>query len=410
MPAERPAAGSVIALTLTQQIAVSLAAATFPVLLPALSSDATGSGLGGDAAGVYAVALYGGAIVATFFCQAGFSTFGIASTSTLCVLLAGLALPALLPGTLAAVILAGIVIGIGYGPTTPASSSMILPFVAAGRANFLFSLRQTGAPLGVLCAGVLIPPLVGWIGWSDTVLIVAALVVIASLAGAAFARRLDKVLVRPAIDLRRTPRAVVAALRRRPLRRLISVSCLFAAMLATVNAYIPYSVATLGQTSLTVAGWAAAAAQVGAVAGRLFWGALADRIGAMGRVLAMLGLGMAAAVALVASIRPEWPVAGMLGASFLLGTTGAGWGGLVLAEVTRIVPRAEVGTATTALMIFNYVGVFIGPPLVAGALLATGSLRIALLVLTVGSLVGATIAWFGLAAEPPTPESGDHVP
>ena len=395
--APRPAAGPVIALTLTHQVAVSLAAATFPILLPALAGEAA---LGGDAAGAYAMALYAGAILATFFCQAGFAAAGIATTSTLCVLLAGLSLPLLLPGTLAAVLVAGALVGVGYGPTTPASSSMILPFVPAGRANFLFSLRQTGAPLGVLCAGLLIPPLVGRIGWADTVLVVAALVTLAALAGARFARRLDRVLERPRVDLRRTPRAVAAALARRPLRRLISVSCLFAAMLATVNAYIPYSVATLGQTSLTVAGWAAAAAQVGAVAGRLFWGALADRIGAMGRVLAMLGVGMAVAVALLASIRPDWPVVAMLGAAFALGATGAGWGGLVLAEVTRIVPRAEVGTATTALMVFNYIGVFIGPPLVAGALLVTGSLPLALLTLIAGSLTGATIAWFGLKAAP----------
>ena len=396
--APRPAAGSVIALTLSQQVAVSLAAATFPVLLPALATDAS---LGGDAAGAYSMALYAGAIAATLFCQAAFAALGIATSSLVCVLVAGLALPLLLPGTPAMVLAAGVLVGIGYGPTTPASSSMILPFVPAGRANFLFSLRQTGAPLGVLAAGMLVPPLVGWVGWQDTVLVVAALVAATSLAGLPFARRLDRVLDRPAVDLRRTPRAVAAALRRPALRRLISVSCLFAAMLATVNAYIPYSVATLGQTSLTVAGWAAATAQVGAVAGRLSWGALADRIGAMNRVLAMLGVGMAGAVGLLAAIRPDWPLAAMLGASFALGATGAGWGGLVLAEVTRIVPRAEVGTATTALMMFNYIGVFVGPPLVAAALLATGSLPLALLTLVAGSLTGAAIAWFGLRAAPP---------
>lgn len=399
-PATGPTAGPVIALTLSQQVAVSLAAATFPILLPALAGDA---GLGGDAAGIYSMALYAGAILATLFCQAGFAAVGIATTSLVCVLVAASALPLLLPGILPAVLAAGFLIGVGYGPTTPASSSMILPFVPAGRANFLFSLRQTGAPLGVLAAGVLVPPLVGWVGWRETVVAVALLVALTSLAGLPFARRLDRVLERPRVDLRRTPRAVAAALRRPALRRLISVSCLFAAMLATVNAYIPYSVATLGQTSLTVAGWAAATAQVGAVAGRLFWGALADRVGAMNRVLAMLGVGMAGAVALLAAIRPDWPVAAMLAASFALGATGAGWGGLVLAEVTRRVPRTEVGTATTALMMFNYIGVFVGPPVVAAALIVTGSLPLALLTLVVASLVGATIAWFGLRPGPNDP-------
>ncbi|MCC7274043.1 MAG: MFS transporter [Alphaproteobacteria bacterium] len=392
---ERPAAGGVIALTLSHQIAVSLAAATLPVLLPALSHEAD---LGGDTAGLYAFATYAGAVAATFFCQGFFAAVGIARASLLCVLTSAAFLLLLLPGTLPAILVAGAAIGACYGPVTPASSSMILPFVSPGRANFLFSLRQTGAPLGVLFAGVLVPPLVLWLGWTDAVSAIAGLVAATALAGWRFAGRLDRLLDRPKVDLRRTPRAVVAALGNRRLRRLVTVSCLFASMLSTINIYIPYSVSVLAGATLTEAGWAAATAQVGAVGGRLLWGALADRTGSPRIVLALLGLAMAAAVAVFAAIAPEWPMYARLLAALALGATGAGWGGVTLAEVTRVVPRAEVGNATTAMMIFNYLGVFIGPPLVALALVATGSLRIALLTLTAGALAGAALARFGLAS------------
>ncbi|MGE0716824.1 MAG: MFS transporter, partial [Alphaproteobacteria bacterium] len=180
------------------------------------------------------------------------------------------------------------------------------------------------------------------------------------------------------------------------LRRLVTVSFLYAAMLSPNNIYIPYSAATLAGASLTEAGWAAAAAQIGAVGGRLMWGAAADRLGSPRAVLVMLGVAMAAAVTLFAQMAPDWPVAARLGAALALGATGAGWGGVTLAQVTRVVPRAEVGTATTAMMIFNYLGVFIGPPLVALALVVTGDLRLALMTLAAGALAGAALAWRGL--------------
>ncbi len=49
------------------------------------------------------------------------------------------------------------------------------------------------------------------------------------------------------------------------------------------------------------------------------------------------------------------------------------------------------------MMLFNYLGVFVGPPLVALVLVATGDLRIALMTLTIGALAGAAMARFGLA-------------
>ncbi|WP_417276298.1 hypothetical protein [Castellaniella sp.] len=46
-----------------------------------------------------------------------------------------------------------LLIGLGYGPITPAH-----------RMSFVFSIKQTGVPLGGVLAGLVVPGLAQWIG------------------------------------------------------------------------------------------------------------------------------------------------------------------------------------------------------------------------------------------------------
>jgi len=396
-----PAPGPVVVYSLSHQVAVSMLGAAFPVLLPALAGDGQ---LTGESAGLYSMVFYAGAVVATTLCQAGFGYVGIARGSLLCVLLAAASILALVPGTLPFVLLTALGIGLGYGPTTPASSLMLLPYIGGKRVNFLFSLRQTGAPLGVLLAGVIIPPLVLTVGWQPTLPILAGLVLVVALLGWRFSGRLDATLEQPARRLPQVLNMLAIGLRQRRLRRLIAISFLFSALLATVNAYVPFVASQLAGASLEQAGWAAAIAQLGAVGGRLAWGDLADRLGSYEKVLALIGLSMSAAICLFAAMQPDWPFVALAATSLVLGATAAGWGGLTIAAMARGLPKNEVGAGTSTVMIFNYLGVFAGPPVVAAGLYATGSLRIALLCLLAVSLAATLLAGLGILQSRQPPE------
>jgi MFS family permease len=386
----RPSPHGVIGLTLVHQVLVSLVAATFPVLLPEL---VVRIGLSGSAAGLYVFVLYTGAVTATFLCERLFAALGAATASAVCVGLAAAAMLGILGASLPVIIAASLVIGVGYGPVTPASSHMLVSFVDRGRANFVYSLRQAGAPLGVLLAGLLVPPLVDAFGWRVAVATVAALAAVLTIVTLGRALAIDRYLGQPTAPQRRLIGPLREMLAVPRLRWLATTSFLFSTMLATVNAYVPFAAAELAGASLARAGLAAACAQAGAVVGRLAWGALADRLRVAGPVLVMLGISMAVAIGLLATVTPALPFAATAAICVALGATGAGWAGVVLAEAARLGPPGRVGSATAGLKVCNYLGVFVGPPIVGSLYALTGNLRIALAAVGLVGLAGGLVAF-----------------
>ena len=113
---------------------------------------------------------YIGAVVGSLSAGAMVDRWGAIRTSqgALLVSAAGLALGALLPGAL---IVAALLIGLGYGPITPASSHVLIRTTPPERRNLVFSVKQTGVPLGVALSGFCIPPLAAATGWLGTLLI-----------------------------------------------------------------------------------------------------------------------------------------------------------------------------------------------------------------------------------------------
>lgn len=50
-------------------------------------------------------------------------------------------------------LLAAFLVGVGYGPSAPAGSDLLMRAAPAGRRAFAFSIKQAGVPLGGLAAG-----------------------------------------------------------------------------------------------------------------------------------------------------------------------------------------------------------------------------------------------------------------
>src|SRR5262249_56944985 len=85
------------------------------------------------------------------------------SRAGLALCLAGLALAASAWPPL--VMLGGFVVGLGYGPTTPASSVILVRAAPPGMFALVFSVKQTGVPAGGVLAGALAPGLIYLLGW-----------------------------------------------------------------------------------------------------------------------------------------------------------------------------------------------------------------------------------------------------
>ena len=84
---------------------------------------------------------------------------------------AGVAIAAL--GTVSAVIVSAIVTGIGNAFMGPVSAQILAERSMAGRMSLIFSIKQTGVPVGAALAGAIVPTAILLIGWRLTLVVVA---------------------------------------------------------------------------------------------------------------------------------------------------------------------------------------------------------------------------------------------
>ena len=74
-------------------------------------------------------------------------------------------------GSVGWLVIAAVVLGLGYGAAAPACTHLLVPHTPARVFNMVMSLRQIGVPLGgVLGSASLLPPLVLHLGWREALL------------------------------------------------------------------------------------------------------------------------------------------------------------------------------------------------------------------------------------------------
>ncbi|MFV0295786.1 MAG: MFS transporter [Hyphomicrobiaceae bacterium] len=375
------------------------ALATFAVLT--LSTLATLAaphyGVGPEAIGYQISLVYGGAALLSSAAGVYIRRYGAARMSAVSMAMSCIGLAGLASGSLVLGVLASIGIGFSYGLTNPAASHLLYRFSPAKWQNLIFSLKQTGVPIGGLLAALILPRIAEVHGWQ-----------IAALSGAALAAALAVTLlvVSLATDDDKDPAAAVStgsmlaglklvtsspALRGLSLMGLGYSStqlCLFAFLITML-------VKELGW-SLVAAGTAASLMQIGGVIGRIAWSVFADWLGE-GRgpgVLVAIGVLSAATGLCMTITSPHWPIWLTSALVFSLGFCLVGWNGLWLAEVARAAGPGQVGVATGGVLVFAFAGIVFGPAVFATVYKWIGSYAITFGVFSLNSIFGAcALAW-----------------
>lgn len=303
---------------------------------------------------------------------------------------------AALVGTWEAMMLAAFLVGVGYGPSPPAGSDVLNRHAPVGRRSLVFSIKQSGVPLGGAIAGVLVPPLLVIGDWRLACAVSAALALLTAF------------LVQPiraAIDAERNPDhplGLAAALHPRALLRPFRAVAFGPVMLATTYAgfcfaivqgclfafFVTYLATRLG-LSLAVAGLAFAVMQIVGVVARVVVGWIADRIGSARLTLTALALASAAVTAGVACLSAAWPVWAIIGLAGIAGFAAASWNGVYLAEVAARVPAALVGQATAGSTFFAFIGYVVGPAAFGAVVAVTDSYPLAFALAALAPLTGA---------------------
>ena len=368
----KPASDALIALVVTLgiQAFTSFVATATAVLAPEIGPAI---GVNPRWIGVFVGMIYFGAMFASLASGSFVERYGPIRVSQVCVLLCACGL-ALVAGPAWALPIAPLLIGLGYGAITPASSQLLARTTPPQRMALTFSIKQTGVPLGAALSGLALPVLILAHGWRETLLAVA-------LCGPLIA--LGAQPTRAALDTgrRRDHRASLAglfaplklAVRNPKLVQLMVAGFTYAAMqICLMSFLVVYLTETLGRT-LIAAGIALTIANVGGIVGRIGWGFVADRWLPPRRLLGTLGLVAGSCALVTAGFGPGWPTLAVLAVCALFGATAIGWNGVQLAEIARNSPPGQAGAITGASGFVTFFGVVIGPPLFALLVTLTGS-------------------------------------
>jgi MFS family permease len=285
-------------------------------------------------------------------------------------------------------LLSAVPMGLGYGLVSPAASQVLMRFTPPERRNFIFSLKQTGVPLGGLAAGGIAPAVAVWAGWQWALIGNALALALLLLAMQRYRVHWDddRNPAAPWIDNPFGGLAIVW--RDRTLRLLGFAGSAFVIMqLALLTFTVIFFVEEM-KLGLVQAGVVMMASQAGGVAGRLFWGWVADALRDCFKALALLGAVMSVTTMLCLAITPAWPLMASCALFFVLGTTASGWNGAFLAEVARLAPLGSVSAATGGSLFLVNVGRFIGPVAFTFVYQASGSYARTFALMAIPSVLG----------------------
>ena len=386
--------------TLAIQVFTALTSAAPAVLAPALAADLAGTP---KWIGVFVSLMYGGAMLGSLACGEFIARYGAIRVSQACVLLCatGIGAVALLPASAAPLLAAAaFAMGIGYGPITAASSEILVRTTPVERMALTFSIKQTGVPGGIALAGAVMPGLALLAGWRGAFVAVALAGLAVALSAEPTRKSLDRVHgAGTAFSLATFLAPLRTVLGSPALRELSLVGFAFAAVQVSLTSFLVTYLADALHWSLVTAGLALTCATTSAVAGRIFWGIVADRWLPPLRTLALVGAIAAASGVALAASGPGWPAWVVLPLTAIYGATAIGWNGVQLAELARRAPAGTAGAVTGASGFVTFGGVVAGPLVFAGLAGLTGSYRTGFAVCAAVSAVAA-VALLGRARRP----------
>ena len=325
-------------------------------------------GLSADKVGAFVTISYGAAMLVGLASPAVIGRHGPLRTVQLSVVFLAIGLLFGAFGAIWSVIVAAILTGVGNGLVGPVSAQILAERSPRHLTSLIFSIKQTGVPLGGALAGVILPAAVLTIGWQRSLVIAAVVYLVVAVAMQPLRAQYDSGRNRNA---RLDWRATVAQMRRSiayswndPRQRDLAIAgYAYVATQLTVMTYaVSYFNLELGY-SLVLAGFIYSAMQIAGIVGRIVWGALGDRVRRPQRLLGLLGLASAIIAAVLALSSAQWPIWLVMTVGIAFGLTGVAWNGVYFSEVARGVPREQVGQAAGGALFFSFLGGITGPAL-----------------------------------------------
>lgn len=366
----------------------SMAVFTVTLVAPAATAEI---GMHATAVGFYVAAVYGFGVLSGLLTAAFVTRLGPIRVCQITMLLISASLGLLSLSTPASAVLSAVLLGLAYGTLNPASARVLSSVSTTHLQPLIFSIKQSGVPLGGVLAGAVVPTLVMAFDWQAAVLMVG---------GAGIAVALLSQSLRHDFDGNRRPKAAIRVtaiteslklvLRFPALRSLSIISVAYAGCQICIGTFFVVYLTSTMAFSLIDAGVAFTYLQVGGFVGRLFWGAVAERLLPAWLVIVGLGLLMACLVGVLAIASPLWSTQTYGALSFCIGMTCYGWNGLFFSQIASVAPNGRCEDATGGVQSLMFAGIVIFPLFFAVMVVGVGYTAAFLFI---GTLVLVTALW-----------------
>jgi len=360
----------VIIAMLIQQAFAYFAALVLPNMAPAVAAELN---IDPHLIGFYTGVLYFFSSMGQLSCGSFILRFGAVRMSQASLVFMGVALMAGYYGALPVFAAAAALTGLASSVSTPASSHLLARYSPPKYAPLIFSVKQTGVPVGGLMAGLAVPLLLALLGWRGAFVACGLFCIV-------FALMLQPIRAR--FDTDRNPRqSLKPGFIWQNLRRVMGTPSLrdlaigmfcFVGLQGLFGSYfVTYIAENMGR-SLEGANHMFSIAMTAAIGARILWGWVGSALLPARRVIAYLAGVMVVAAVGMGLIEPGWSDLAIIGVAILYCISAISWHGLMMAEIARLSPAGQVGPVTGASLACAGAGMMSYPMIYAVLLEATG--------------------------------------
>ena len=159
-----------VATMLAIQVMISISVLALSVMMPVVAADLA---IDPKLVGIFTAIIYGVAVVTALAAAEPIVRLGAVRICQAALLMAAIGLAFNALSMVAATVIAVIFIGAAQGPINPASAHVLAARVPREWFGMVFSLKQTGVPIGFALAGLIFPLLLQLVGWRGASLVAA---------------------------------------------------------------------------------------------------------------------------------------------------------------------------------------------------------------------------------------------
>lgn len=374
----------VVAVATFAQMIVAMSNILLPTIAPKLAESL---GVSPILIGYQVSLTFGAATLATLFGGNAVLRFGAARSTQLSILCCGAGLLLFALPYVTAIGLGSVCIGMGMGMINSAAAHLLVAYTPPQRRNIMFSIKQTGVPVGGVITSLTAPAIAVHYGFHWSLLMIVVLI-------AALLMYIQGHRARWDSDRGTTGRGEQVAFggvplvwRQASLRWVSLVAMIFSGIQRCVLSFTVIYLVAEGGMGLVEAGVMLSVVQIGGSISRICWGWLADRLGSSLSVLMIICVITVASTLALVFFQPSWNKLLIYILFFVIGVTAVGWNGVFHAEAARLSPPGMASVVAAGTTFFVFAGVLIGPAAFAAAYGGIGSYGNTFLLVTASAVV-----------------------